>query len=256
MRPTFPTGRGLLVEAFLLDFAGDIYGREMWLDFVERLRGERRFAGVDALVEQMGADVEETRGSGGSPREHGLADDAEPTAFEDEVLVRRRRWASDETGFAVVDADRDGDEVVLVGPLAHLEERERVRISGGWQDDRRFGMQVKVATAEPLAPSGDDALIAYLRRVKHVGRGRAARCSSATATTCSRRSTATRAPRSARSGSARRANEAVRSWNALRSTRALHLLLAPHGLAWLVPADRQALRRRARTTSCASGRTS
>ena len=43
-------------------------------------------------------------------------------------------------------------------------------------------------------------------------------------------------PRSWRSGSAaRRAGEAVRSWNALRSTRQLHLLLAPHGLAWLVP---------------------
>jgi riboflavin kinase / FMN adenylyltransferase len=61
VRPTFKTGRGLLVEAFLLDFEGDIYGREMRLDFVERLRGERRFDSVDALVEQMGADVEETR---------------------------------------------------------------------------------------------------------------------------------------------------------------------------------------------------
>ena len=46
-----------------------------------------------------------------------------------------------------------------------------MRISGTWQDDRRFGMQVKVATAEPLAPSGDAALIAYLKRVKHIGGG-------------------------------------------------------------------------------------
>ena len=61
MRPTFKTGRGLLVEAFLLDFEGDIYGREIRLDFLERLRGERRLDSVDALVEQMGADVEETR---------------------------------------------------------------------------------------------------------------------------------------------------------------------------------------------------
>src|SRR5919106_76838 len=97
------------------------------------------------------------------------------TAFEGEVLIRRRRWASDETGFAVVDADRDGDEVVLIGTIAHLEERERVRIAGVWQDDRRFGMQVKVATAEPLAPAGDAALTAYLERVKHVGPARAAR---------------------------------------------------------------------------------
>jgi riboflavin kinase / FMN adenylyltransferase len=61
VRPTFKTGRGLLVEAFLLDFEGDIYDRELRLDFLERLRGERRFDSVDALVEQMGRDVVETR---------------------------------------------------------------------------------------------------------------------------------------------------------------------------------------------------
>jgi riboflavin kinase / FMN adenylyltransferase len=61
IRPTFKTGRGLLVEAFLLDFEGDIYGRGLRLDFLERLRGEKRFDSVDALVEQMGADVQETR---------------------------------------------------------------------------------------------------------------------------------------------------------------------------------------------------
>src|SRR5829696_312001 len=97
------------------------------------------------------------------------------TPFEDEVVIRRLRWASEESGFAVVDADRGGDDVVLVGPIAHLEERERVRIAGVWQDDRRFGMQVKVSLAQPLAPSGEVALMAYLKRVKHVGGVRAAR---------------------------------------------------------------------------------
>ena len=61
VRPTFETGRGLLVEAYLLDFEGDIYDRELRLDFLERLRGERRFDSVEALVEQMGRDVSETR---------------------------------------------------------------------------------------------------------------------------------------------------------------------------------------------------
>ena len=61
VRPTFKTGRGLLVEAFLLDFERDVYGRELRLDFLERLRGERRFESVEALVAQMGADVEQTR---------------------------------------------------------------------------------------------------------------------------------------------------------------------------------------------------
>jgi exodeoxyribonuclease V alpha subunit len=95
------------------------------------------------------------------------------TPFEDEVLIRRLRWASDETGFAIIEADRDGDEIVLVGTLSHLEERERVRVVGQWQDDRRYGLQVKVSAAEPLAPTGDAALLVYLKRVKHVGSGRA-----------------------------------------------------------------------------------
>jgi riboflavin kinase/FMN adenylyltransferase len=57
VRPTFVTGRGLLVEAFLLDFDGDLYGRELRLEFVARTRGERRFESVDALVAQMHDDV-------------------------------------------------------------------------------------------------------------------------------------------------------------------------------------------------------
>jgi riboflavin kinase/FMN adenylyltransferase len=61
VRPTFVTGRGLLVEAFLLGFDGDLYGREMRLAFLERLRGELRFDSVDELVEQMQRDVEDTR---------------------------------------------------------------------------------------------------------------------------------------------------------------------------------------------------
>jgi riboflavin kinase / FMN adenylyltransferase len=61
VRPTFVTGRGLLVEAFLLGFDGDLYERELRLAFLERLRGELRFESVDELVEQMGRDVEATR---------------------------------------------------------------------------------------------------------------------------------------------------------------------------------------------------
>jgi riboflavin kinase/FMN adenylyltransferase len=61
VRPTFKTGRGLLVEAYLLDFDGDIYDHELRLDFIERLRGERRFDSVEELVDQMGRDVDETR---------------------------------------------------------------------------------------------------------------------------------------------------------------------------------------------------
>jgi riboflavin kinase / FMN adenylyltransferase len=61
VRPTFRTGRGELIEAYLLDFEGDLYGRVMQLDFLERLRGERRFDSAEALIEQMHLDVERTR---------------------------------------------------------------------------------------------------------------------------------------------------------------------------------------------------
>ena len=61
VRPTFDSGRGLLVEAYLLDFSGDLYGQTLRVAFVERMRGERRFESVDALVDQMHRDVEQVR---------------------------------------------------------------------------------------------------------------------------------------------------------------------------------------------------
>jgi riboflavin kinase / FMN adenylyltransferase len=61
VRPTFETGRGLLVEAYLLDFDGDLYGETLRIAFTERLRGEKRFESADDLVAQMGRDVEQAR---------------------------------------------------------------------------------------------------------------------------------------------------------------------------------------------------
>jgi len=62
VRPQFVTGRGELIEAFLIDWSGDLYGQRIHVEFLRRLRGERRFESVDALVEQMGRDVDEARG--------------------------------------------------------------------------------------------------------------------------------------------------------------------------------------------------
>ena len=61
VRPQFVTGRGELVEAYLIDWTGDLYGQQLRVDFLKRLRGEKRFGSVDALVEQMRADVEQAR---------------------------------------------------------------------------------------------------------------------------------------------------------------------------------------------------
>jgi len=61
VRPTFGTGRALLVEAYLLDWDRDLYGQELRIDFLARLRGERRFDSPEALIEQMQIDVQQTR---------------------------------------------------------------------------------------------------------------------------------------------------------------------------------------------------
>jgi riboflavin kinase/FMN adenylyltransferase len=62
VRPTFITGRGELIEAYILDFDREIYGQLLRLQFLRRLRGERRFPTREALVQQMRLDVEQARG--------------------------------------------------------------------------------------------------------------------------------------------------------------------------------------------------
>ncbi len=61
VRPTFDDGEARTVEAYLLDFDDDLYTRALSLEFVRRLRPEEKFSGVEALVEQMNQDVENTR---------------------------------------------------------------------------------------------------------------------------------------------------------------------------------------------------
>ena len=61
-RPTFYEHAEMsLLEAYVLDFDGDLYGDEVKVRFVARLRGEERFESVEALVAQMQRDVEATR---------------------------------------------------------------------------------------------------------------------------------------------------------------------------------------------------
>jgi riboflavin kinase/FMN adenylyltransferase len=61
IRPTFESGRGVLIEAYLIDQDLDLYGRLLRIAFIARLRGERRFEGVEPLVAQMREDAERAR---------------------------------------------------------------------------------------------------------------------------------------------------------------------------------------------------
>jgi riboflavin kinase / FMN adenylyltransferase len=60
-RPTFYEDGDVLVEAYVLDFDGDLYGQRVKVRFREWVRGQERFDSTEALVEQMNADVEATR---------------------------------------------------------------------------------------------------------------------------------------------------------------------------------------------------
>lgn len=61
VRPTFETGRGVLIETYLIDHSEDLYGKILRVAFVERLRGEKRYPEVDELIAQMHLDVEDAK---------------------------------------------------------------------------------------------------------------------------------------------------------------------------------------------------
>ena len=183
---------------------GDDLGRER----VGRRVGQQGGDAVDEAVRAVGSVEVQHRGhdmpSRGSSGSVGVT--APGTAFEGEVLIRRLRWSSDETGFAVIDAEAGGDELVLIGLIAHLEERERVRVAGVWQDDRRYGPQVqgRDRRAGPAVRRRRADGLPPARPPRRAGARRRS-CWTATATACSRRSTAIRTPRSAGRGSIPRA---------------------------------------------------
>ena len=64
----FESGLGELIEAYVLDFEGDLYDQLLRIEFLKRLRGEKRFVNIEALLEQMNLDVEATRMVAGLPR--------------------------------------------------------------------------------------------------------------------------------------------------------------------------------------------
>ena len=59
-RPTFDNGAALL-ETYVFDFAGDLYGKTAEVAFVDWLRGEEKFDGIEALIAQMNLDAAKAR---------------------------------------------------------------------------------------------------------------------------------------------------------------------------------------------------
>ncbi len=96
VRPTFDTGRGLLVEAYLIDFDGDLYGETLRIGFMERLRGEKRFESVDALVEQM------QQGRGGNALTATFSRRMTLTVEQKQEIVSKHGRGENDTGSAEV----------------------------------------------------------------------------------------------------------------------------------------------------------
>lgn len=61
VRPTFETDPHPTVETYILDFGDDIYGEELRIELLKRLRGEEKFESADELIDQMHTDIEDTR---------------------------------------------------------------------------------------------------------------------------------------------------------------------------------------------------
>jgi riboflavin kinase/FMN adenylyltransferase len=61
VRPTFESGRGVLIETYLIDHDEDLYGKTLRVAFVERLRGERRYDEIEKLIAQIHVDVEDAK---------------------------------------------------------------------------------------------------------------------------------------------------------------------------------------------------
>ncbi len=62
LRPTFTSGEVLpRIEAHLLGYSADLYGKNVTLQFIQRLRGEQKFASIEALVTQIQADINRAR---------------------------------------------------------------------------------------------------------------------------------------------------------------------------------------------------
>jgi exodeoxyribonuclease V alpha subunit len=86
------------------------------------------------------------------------------------VEVAAVRWRAPDGAFAVLAGISDeGEEVVVVGALDHVHEGESVAVEGGWQRHPRHGWRFVAERARVQEPASEQALLAYLGSVKHVG---------------------------------------------------------------------------------------
>jgi exodeoxyribonuclease V alpha subunit len=159
---------------------------------------------------------------------------SDTTASELTAEVMAVRWALPEGDFAVLDAVSDeGESVVVVGALAHVNQGESLAVGGGWRQHPRHGWQFAVTRARILEPVSDHAVAAYLESIKHVGpagaAGLVARFGASEVLAEIDRDPA-RVLASVPGIGPRRIGAAVQSWREGREQRELRLFLDTHGV--------------------------
>jgi exodeoxyribonuclease V alpha subunit len=99
--------------------------------------------------------------------------DAEPFDPEQQTMtveIAAVRWRAPDGAFAVLAGVSDeGEEVVLVGALDHVHAGESVAVEGGWQRHPKHGWRFVADRSRVQEPASEQALLAYLGSVKHVG---------------------------------------------------------------------------------------
>jgi exodeoxyribonuclease V alpha subunit len=158
----------------------------------------------------------------------------DPAAGELVAEVVGVRWSLPDGDFAVLDAvSDDGEPVVLVGALGHVNEGESVAVGGGWRCHPRHGWQFAVTRARILEPVSDRAVAAYLVSIKHIGPHAAAalleRFGAGDVLAAIDRDPE-RVLRGVPGIGPRRLGAAVTSWREGRELRELRLFLDTHGV--------------------------
>jgi riboflavin kinase/FMN adenylyltransferase len=148
VRPSFDNGQ-LSVEAYLLDFDGDLYGKTLGLSFIGRLRGEQRFADISALVAQMGRDVAAARRILADPPNHASGSWTELVHTADwairvEGASQRELFATAASAmFALEDAD--GTHAIEVARTVNVTAGDAAELLVAWLNALLLGQELDSA---------------------------------------------------------------------------------------------------------------
>jgi exodeoxyribonuclease V alpha subunit len=156
------------------------------------------------------------------------------------VEVAAVRWRAPDGAFAVLAGVSDeGEEVVVVGALDHVHEGESVAVEGAWQRHAKHGWRFVAQRTRVQEPASEQALLAYLGSVKHVGPHGAAwllERHGPESVLAAVDHDPERALREVPGIGRARIGAAVRSWEEQGALRAVRLFLEEHGVPAAVAA--------------------